>query len=227
VRARGTKVHIVVSDTGQGIHPDFLPHLFVRVRQADTSYTRTGGGLGLGLALVRHLVELHEGTVQGESRGLGQGAALRRPASAPEGPGSPVTRLAFARNTSAGSESRAYVLATSVRGSLGLWCRTVFAVRSWTAVCASIPGSGTASATHGWRPTRISSGGASGGEAGEDPRRGDRQLRDAVGLHHVVVIDTAGARRNGSVGGGPRTVGGGISRSGSRDGPPIRNSRSA
>jgi two-component system CheB/CheR fusion protein len=65
-----------VSDTGVGIEPGFLPHVFNRFAQEDSSSTRTYGGLGLGLAIVRHLVELHGGTVQAESPGKGQGATL-------------------------------------------------------------------------------------------------------------------------------------------------------
>jgi len=65
-----------VSDTGVGIEPGFLPHVFNRFAQEDSSNTRTYGGLGLGLAIVRHLVELHGGTVQAESPGKGQGATL-------------------------------------------------------------------------------------------------------------------------------------------------------
>jgi len=63
-------VEIAVSDTGQGIAPALLPHVFERFRQADSSSTRTQGGLGIGLALVRHLVELHGGTVTAESPGV-------------------------------------------------------------------------------------------------------------------------------------------------------------
>jgi len=69
-------VSIRVSDTGRGINPKFLPHVFDRFRQADSSITRAHGGLGLGLAIVRHLVELHGGTVQAESDGEGQGATF-------------------------------------------------------------------------------------------------------------------------------------------------------
>jgi len=69
-------VEIVVSDTGQGIAPAVLPFVFDRFRQADGSITRRNTGLGLGLALVRHLVELHGGTVAAQSAGEGQGATF-------------------------------------------------------------------------------------------------------------------------------------------------------
>jgi signal transduction histidine kinase/CheY-like chemotaxis protein len=76
VRSDGESVDLAVRDTGAGIRPEFLPSLFERFRQADSSTTRIHGGLGLGLAIVRHLVELHGGTVRGESAGEGQGAAF-------------------------------------------------------------------------------------------------------------------------------------------------------
>ena len=69
-------VQISVSDTGPGIDPAFLPHVFERFRQADGSTTRTHGGLGLGLAIVRHLVELHGGTITAENRHEGPGAVF-------------------------------------------------------------------------------------------------------------------------------------------------------
>lgn len=69
-------IEITVTDTGQGISPDFLPFVFDRFRQADSSITRSFNGLGLGLAIVRHLVELHGGTVQAESPGEGLGATF-------------------------------------------------------------------------------------------------------------------------------------------------------
>jgi PAS domain S-box-containing protein len=69
-------VEIVVSDTGQGISEEQLPHLFERFLQADSSSTRAHTGLGLGLALVRHLIELHGGKVTAQSPGVGQGATF-------------------------------------------------------------------------------------------------------------------------------------------------------
>ena len=69
-------VEIIVSDTGQGIAPECCPHVFERFRQADSTSTRRHTGLGLGLALVRHLVELHGGTVEASSAGEGQGATF-------------------------------------------------------------------------------------------------------------------------------------------------------
>jgi signal transduction histidine kinase len=67
---------IRVKDSGVGIRPDFLPYVFDRFRQAESTITRSHGGLGLGLSIVRHLVELHGGTVEVESEGEGQGATF-------------------------------------------------------------------------------------------------------------------------------------------------------
>src|SRR5215813_1876112 len=69
-------VRITVSDTGKGIEPEFLPFVFDHFRQADASSARRHGGLGLGLSLVKHLVELHGGTIAAESEGKGRGAAF-------------------------------------------------------------------------------------------------------------------------------------------------------
>src|SRR4030095_9169042 len=69
-------VEIVVSDTGQGIAPDVLPHVFERFQQGGSTSTRRHPGLGLGLALVRHLVELHGGTVEAFSAGEGRGSVF-------------------------------------------------------------------------------------------------------------------------------------------------------
>jgi PAS domain S-box-containing protein len=75
-RKIGSQVEISVSDTGEGIAPQFLPHVFDRFRQADSSITRQKGGLGLGLSIVRSIVEMHGGTVAAFSAGEGQGSTF-------------------------------------------------------------------------------------------------------------------------------------------------------
>jgi PAS domain S-box-containing protein len=79
-------VVIVFSDTGQGISPEFLPHVFEAFRQADPVASRVHGGLGLGLAIVHHLVTLHRGTVTVESAGIGQGCCVTVRLPRMEGP---------------------------------------------------------------------------------------------------------------------------------------------
>ena len=64
-------IEMTVSDTGEGIAPEFLPHLFERFRQADSTFTRSHGGLGLGLAISRHLVEAHGGRIEATESGQG------------------------------------------------------------------------------------------------------------------------------------------------------------
>jgi signal transduction histidine kinase len=76
LREAGGNAVIQVSDSGIGIRPDFLPYVFDRFRQAEGSITRTHGGLGLGLSIVRHLIELHGGTAEVESAGEEQGATF-------------------------------------------------------------------------------------------------------------------------------------------------------
>src|SRR6185436_14184961 len=73
---RGSQIETRVSDTGRGIAADFLPHVFERFSQAETSMARAQSGLGIGLALVRHLVELHGGGVAVASEGEGRGATF-------------------------------------------------------------------------------------------------------------------------------------------------------
>ena len=88
IQPSGDQIEIRVVDTGQGISPDFLPHVFERFRQAHGTPTRRHGGLGVGLAIVRQLVELHGGTVRAASEGLGRGSTftVRLPTSAVDGP---------------------------------------------------------------------------------------------------------------------------------------------
>jgi signal transduction histidine kinase/DNA-binding response OmpR family regulator len=90
VQRDASHVQIEISDTGIGIAPEFLPYIFDRFRQADGSTTRLHGGLGLGLAIVRHLVELHHGNIAVESPGKGKGSTFKinlplAPGNLPEG----------------------------------------------------------------------------------------------------------------------------------------------
>src|SRR5262249_12370353 len=73
---RDIDARLVVRDTGRGIDAELLPHIFERFKQSDSASTRAHSGLGLGLAIVRHLVELHGGRVRAESEGAGQGATF-------------------------------------------------------------------------------------------------------------------------------------------------------
>jgi signal transduction histidine kinase len=95
-----THVEITVADTGSGIDPEFLPHVFERFRQADVGSRRRYGGLGLGLAIVRHLAELHGGTVSAESAGRDRGATfrVRLPVRTVTNPAEPATDDAASRS---------------------------------------------------------------------------------------------------------------------------------
>jgi PAS domain S-box-containing protein len=102
VAPTGSDVRIRVKDTGKGISPEFLPYVFDRFRQADSSSTRTHGGLGLGLAIVRHLVELHGGTVHAESAGEDRGATfIVRLATRPPSPRAHVDEASVAQGAPA------------------------------------------------------------------------------------------------------------------------------
>jgi signal transduction histidine kinase len=76
VTRAGPTATITVTDSGEGISEELLPFIFDRFRQGDSSVTRPHGGLGLGLSIVRHIVELHGGKVQAWSAGTGQGATF-------------------------------------------------------------------------------------------------------------------------------------------------------
>jgi signal transduction histidine kinase len=88
----GSGVELQVRDSGAGIDPAFLPHVFDAFRQEDSSMTRQHTGLGLGLAIVQHIAELHGGTISAESAGVDQGAVftLRLPLAGPATPNSPI-----------------------------------------------------------------------------------------------------------------------------------------
>ncbi len=89
----GSQMQVSVTDTGDGINPEFLPHLFERFSQADGSMRRKHGGLGLGLSIVRNIVEMHGGTIRAES--AGRGREPRSSSHCPRGP--PTVNAARAR----------------------------------------------------------------------------------------------------------------------------------
>ncbi len=150
-------VRIVIADTGQGIPPEVLPHVFERFRQADSSSTRSHGGLGLGLALVKHLVELHGGTVQAQSAGPGLGATFtvnlpiasaapaERPAkqqeTAPGAVASPnLVRLTGVRVLVVDDDRESVALADAILRSAGASVRTCFsAEEAMQAIVGSRP----------------------------------------------------------------------------------------
>jgi signal transduction histidine kinase len=109
---RDGEVEITVTDTGIGIEPAFLPYVFERFRQADASFTRGHGGLGLGLSIVHSLVEMHAGTIQASSAGLNQGArfTVRLPAADDEAMPDRDVDLRDARPVDAHSLDSAVVL---------------------------------------------------------------------------------------------------------------------
>jgi CheY-like chemotaxis protein len=107
-RDGGDAIRLDVEDSGAGIAPEFLPYIFERFRQADGTPTRQHGGLGLGLAIARHFIELHGGTITARSEGAGRGTRLRielpvQPAAAPAaGLADPVLRAPAATGALAG-----------------------------------------------------------------------------------------------------------------------------
>jgi PAS domain S-box-containing protein len=110
----GERVQLLVKDTGIGIAPEFLPHVFDRFTQADTSAARRAGGLGIGLALVRHIALLHGGQVRADSPGVGRGTTMtvELPAAPPSALRAPLARLVERRGSNEGALAglRAWVL---------------------------------------------------------------------------------------------------------------------
>ena len=154
LEAAGKHVRLVVTDTGHGISPEFLPYVFERFRQNDASSKRRQGGLGLGLALVRELVELHGGTITAASEGEGKGASFtinlpttmslevrRNQSAGREFLGSATPSLADVRVLVVDDESDARDFVVAVLEQSGA---TVSAVRSSSdavaAMLAAVPG---------------------------------------------------------------------------------------
>ena len=120
---------MTVRDTGIGIAPSVLPHIFDRFRQAESTITRRHGGLGLGLAIVRHLVELHGGVVSVQSPGPGQGAtfSVRLPVAAPTSRGrvTPITQTSVPEMTARSALNGMRVLVAEDHGDTADLMRTV------------------------------------------------------------------------------------------------------
>ncbi|HKQ90223.1 MAG TPA: response regulator [Blastocatellia bacterium] len=89
LRRDGAQLELIVKDTGQGISPEFLPHVFERFRQADSSVARAHGGLGLGLSITKRLVELHQGSIRAVSQGEGRGSTFTVKLPLAVNPGAP------------------------------------------------------------------------------------------------------------------------------------------
>ena len=189
LRAAETTCELSVEDDGIGIKPEFLPHVFERFRQADSSSTRPHGGLGLGLAIVRHLVELHGGSVAVASEGEGKGSTFtvrlpaargRRPADCPRRCDCPRSRsapqldrpgsAAWSRTTSDARE-----LIRTVLEQLGAGVTTVASATEGAGHARRVAASTSCSATsrcRAWTATRSCARCASGRPAAADsPRR--------------------------------------------------------
>jgi signal transduction histidine kinase len=123
LRRDGPRAELIVADNGQGIPRDFLPHVFERFRQADTSSTRRHDGLGLGLAIVQTVVELHGGEVAAHSDGPGHGATftvrlpVRAPSAAANGAAPTSNGPATVSDTDSRSVAAATVFAPAVKGA--------------------------------------------------------------------------------------------------------------
>ncbi len=152
LRAGPEQATLVVSDTGQGIPGELLPHIFDRFRQADSSTTRRHGGLGLGLALVKHLVELHGGTVRAESAGPGCGATftVSLPITSALGPGGEPEPVRSAAPTGVSLDGLRVLVVDDHLETLELYASWL---RRRGAEVRTAPGAGEALAVFStWRP---------------------------------------------------------------------------
>ena len=192
----GSHVEIVVSDTGRGIDPKLLPFVFERFRQGDSSTTREHGGLGLGLAIVRHLVELHGGVVSARSEGQGQGAeftvqlpVLARPQDSAESAtgrrveyGRGGTSLAGLRILVVDDEADAREIVATILGEAGAEIATASSSRQALEQLKQ------------WRPDLLISDIGMPGESGYDLIRKVRALSPGEGGQIPAIALTAYAR---------------------------------
>jgi signal transduction histidine kinase/CheY-like chemotaxis protein len=180
------EAEITVSDSGQGIAPDFLPHVFDRFRQGSDHLTRSAGGLGLGLAIVQHLVDLHGGTVTVHSEGEGQGTTFRVRLPVRSHPDAPLDEPS-ANGTSDGSnEKPAERGASAKRTAPGLLAHS-----ERIASTQAVPASATERAGH----TEHESNGAAPPAAPPDVPRPRAMARNTLVMRHrlpgakILVID--------------------------------------
>jgi len=191
-------VEIVVSDTGRGIAPDVLPFVFERFRQADSSSTREHAGLGLGLALAKHLVELHGGSITAQSAGEGQGATfvVRLPLAYAEPTPARAARAHPMADSASAAGARLDDLRVLVvdddREALDLAVAILAGAGALVRVCASAPEALEALRT--WRPDVLVSDIEMPGEDGYTLIRKVRALGAAEGGHTPAVALTAYGR---------------------------------
>jgi PAS domain S-box-containing protein len=192
----GSHVEIVVADTGKGIDPKVLPFVFERFRQGDSSTTREHGGLGLGLAIVRHLVELHGGVVSARSEGKDQGAeftvqlpVLARPQEPAESAtghrveyGRGGTSLAGLRILVVDDEADAREIVATILGEAGAEIATASSSRQALEQLKQ------------WRPDLLISDIGMPGESGYDLIRKVRALSPGEGGQIPAIALTAYAR---------------------------------
>ena len=192
-------VEIVVSDTGLGIRREVLPHIFERFRQGDMASTRSQTGLGIGLALVRHLTELHGGTVSAESAGEGQGATfrVRLPLAAvasldPTGEPYPTARAPLPPYTGPSLQGLRVLVVDDDTDALTLVSMMLTAAGTEVRTCASA--SEALSLFRSWRPDLLISDIEMPGEDGHALIRKVRALGPADGGQTPAIALTAYGR---------------------------------
>ncbi len=189
VRQRGANAEVVVHDTGEGIDPKFLPHVFDRFRQADSSTSRRHGGLGLGLSIAASLVEAHNGTMRAESEGLGKGATFTVSIPLLEQNGAAVPLLPIKRSArNAKLQGARVVVVDDDEGARNLMMTALQSAGAYVRACGSA--AEAYAAVSEWRPDILISDLAM---PHEDGYTLIRRIREAGNLVPAVAI-TAYAR---------------------------------
>ena len=196
-----SQVEITVADNGQGIKPEFLPYVFDRFRQEDGGASRRQGGLGRGLAIVRHMVELHGGTVRAASKGLGKGATFT--VVLPIKPGRAVSPVDRRERAAGESERLTPENPLSVAGVRALLVEdeadareliTAMLVQGGVEVRTACSAAAALAAFDEWRPDILISDIGMPGEDGYMLMKKWRERESARGLHIPAIALTAYAR---------------------------------